>query len=34
MTDRDADYVAGALYNFIMDRISGLLAAGIETPSS
>jgi len=30
MTDRDADYVTGALYNFLMDRTAGLLAASIE----
>jgi len=30
MTDRDANYVTGALYNFIMDRTSRLLAAEIE----
>lgn len=34
MTDRDADYVMGALYNFIMDRTAPLLAAGIERTST
>jgi hypothetical protein len=30
MTDGDADYVAGAMYNFIMDRIANLIAAQIN----
>lgn len=30
MTDRDADYTAGAMYDFIMERIAKLLAAEIE----
>jgi hypothetical protein len=30
MNDRDADYVASALYNDLMDRISPLIKAGIE----
>jgi hypothetical protein len=29
MTDQDADYVASAMYNFLMDRIAPELAAGI-----
>jgi hypothetical protein len=30
MTDRDADYVMGALYNFIMERLAPTFAAEIH----
>jgi hypothetical protein len=34
MTDRDADYTAGAMYAFIMDRIAPLLAAANDRPGN
>ncbi len=34
MTDRDADYTAGAMYSFIMDRLAGVIRSTIEGPSA